>query len=221
MAHPDYLKEKARKLRRERQLTLDELVTRLALPRTTIYYWVADIPIPITARQSANQRLGTKAMQRKYRLLREGAYMQGRAEFAGLASDVAFRDFVCLYIAEGYKRSRNRVSLANSDAAVIRLADRWIRCFTRKRVWYSVQHHVDQDPEVLKQFWGLQLTVDPSSITVLRKSNSGELTGRQWRCEHGVLTVGANDTLLRARLGAWMDCLREHWLELDSHGRGA
>jgi hypothetical protein len=43
--YPPYLREKARTLRRERKLTLDELAECLALPRTTIYYWVRDLPI--------------------------------------------------------------------------------------------------------------------------------------------------------------------------------
>jgi len=48
-------------------------------------------------------------------------------------------------------------------------------------------------------------------IRLQRKSNSNQLTGRIWRCEHGVLQVAAYDTLLRARLQAWMDCLRASW----------
>jgi excisionase family DNA binding protein len=46
MAHPTYLREKARQLRKERRLTIDELAERFALSRSTIYYWVRDLPIP-------------------------------------------------------------------------------------------------------------------------------------------------------------------------------
>jgi hypothetical protein len=35
MAYPDYLRQRARSLRLEKHLTLDELVERLALPCTT------------------------------------------------------------------------------------------------------------------------------------------------------------------------------------------
>jgi transcriptional regulator with XRE-family HTH domain len=38
MAHPSYLKEKARELRKEKKLTIDELAERLALSRTTVFY---------------------------------------------------------------------------------------------------------------------------------------------------------------------------------------
>jgi len=50
-----------------------------------------------------------------------------------------------------------------------------------------------------------------------RKSNSGSLNGRSWRCVHGVLSVDCNDTYLRARLQAGMDRVRESWLH-SPHG---
>ena len=46
-------------------------------------------------------------MQRKYRLLRAAAYEEAARSFEAMASDPTFRDFVYLYIAEGYKRNRN------------------------------------------------------------------------------------------------------------------
>jgi predicted DNA-binding transcriptional regulator AlpA len=46
MAHPAYLREKARSMRLKRGYTIDELAERLALSRSTIYYWVRDLPIP-------------------------------------------------------------------------------------------------------------------------------------------------------------------------------
>lgn len=106
MAHARYLREKARSMRIERKLTIDELAERLALSRSTIYYWVRDLPIPGsgsgTGWPAAAQRKGTIAMQRKFRLLREEAYREGIATYRELAVDPTFRDFVCLYIAEGY-----------------------------------------------------------------------------------------------------------------------
>src|SRR6204780_1064845 len=72
MAHATYLREKARSMRVERQLTIDELAERLALSRSTIYYWVRDLPIsgsgPGGGWPEAACRKGNLAMQRKYRL---------------------------------------------------------------------------------------------------------------------------------------------------------
>lgn len=215
MAHPTYLRDKARELRLDQRLTLDEIAARLALPRSTIFAWIADLPLRRTspsASQDAARRRGNLAMQRKYRLLREAAYEEGRRCFGGLAEDPTFRDFVCLYIGEGYKRSRNVVSLANSDPAVVKLAVGWMRQVTARPLGFGLQYHVDQAPEQLRRFWSRELGVESESIRLQRKSNSGQLAGRSWRSKHGVLTVRACDTMLRARLEAWIDCVRESWL---------
>src|SRR3954452_4993900 len=73
---PD-LREKARALRRERDLTIDEIAARLALSRATVWSWVADLPRrsarPTTAQERARRR-GANAVKRKHELLRETAY---------------------------------------------------------------------------------------------------------------------------------------------------
>ena len=215
MAHASYLREKARSMRVERQLTIDELAERLALSRSTIYYGVRDLPIPGSgpggAWPEAAQRKGNIAMQRKYRLLREAAYEEGIREYKALASDPTFRDFVCLYIAEGYKRDRNSVSISNSDPAVMQISTRWIRSLSSKALEASIQYHADQDLNELREFWGGTLGIEPGTIKLLRKSNSNQLTGRVWRSRYGVLQVRMGDTLFRARLQAWMDRLRSEW----------
>jgi excisionase family DNA binding protein len=223
MAHPAYLREKARTMRIERKLTIDELAERLALSRSTIYYWVRDLPIPGSGSggglpRSAHEQAGL-AIKRKHRLLREAAYAEGAATFRELSVDPSFRDFVCLYIAEGYKRNRNRVAICNSDPAVVRLANQWMRRLASRPVRYSVQIHADQDVLDVARFWADELKIAPSAISLQRKSNSSRLSGRTWRCKWGVLTVVSSDTYLRARMQAWIDRLRADWL--DSVALGA
>jgi hypothetical protein len=218
MAHPDYLRAKARQLRVERRLTIDQLAERLALSRSTIYYWVRDLPIPGSGPGGewprSAQRKGTRAMQRKYRLLREAAYRDGAESYAELVQEPTFRDFVCLYIAEGYKRSPNTVSICNSDPQVMRLVDRWICRLAGRPVDYVVTYQPDQSPEQLKAFWSDCLGVSSGAIRCIRKSNSGRLSGRVWRCRYGVLAIASHDTYFRARLGAWVDAITREWARL-------
>jgi hypothetical protein len=122
-----------------------------------------------------------------------------------------FRDFVVLYIAEGYKRNRNRVSIGNSDPRMVEMATGWLRRLSSKLLCYAVQYHEDQNLKKLRAFWGSRLEIDGSQIRLQRKSNSGKLEGRAWRSEHGVLTVCVNDTALRAKLQAWIDRVRDDW----------
>jgi hypothetical protein len=175
----------------------------------------AVLPIPGSGsggvRPEAARRKGNRTMQRKYRLLREEAYQEGLREYDELAVDPTFRDFVWLYIAEGYKRNRNTVAICNSDPAVMQIATRWLHCLTERTLDFSIQHHADQDLNELREFWGGRLGIDAGTIKLLAKSNSNRLAGRRWRSCHGVLHVRVQDTLLRARLQAWIDRLRSEW----------
>ncbi len=118
-----------------------------------------------------------------------------------------------MYIGEGYKRNRNAVAIANSDPRVIRLGDYWIRRFAANKVTYSLQYHADQDPEYLTRFWSTYLGADPELFSLQRKSNSGQLNGRHWRCKFGVISVRACDTQLRSRLQGWIDRVQDGWID--------
>jgi transcriptional regulator with XRE-family HTH domain len=226
MAYPAYVREKARELRIKKKLSLLEIAERLSLPKTTVFYWIRDLPDPEikhrdTPGRSRARIAQGRRMKAEYQRRREEAYQRGWDEFALLAAQPTFTDFVCMYIGEGYKRDRNRVSISNSDPAVIKLADRWIRRLTSNEVTYLFQYHADQDPDELISFWSAGLRADKRLFRFQRKSNSGSLNGRGWRCPHGVLAVRCNDTYLRARLQAWMDRVRESWLDSTDTGRGA
>jgi hypothetical protein len=177
------------------------------------------MPLGQTPRRTAAQLRAARAHKEKHRRLREAAYDEALIDYVRLIEEPGFRDFVCMYIGEGYKRSRNNVQIGNSDPAVVKLGNHWIRRLSRRDVTYSVQHHADQDPDELKRFWAAELGTHAELITVQRKSNSNGLTGRKWRSEHGVLQVRTSDTYLRAELQAWMDCVQDEWL--DSIGLGA
>ena len=140
MAYPSYIREKALRLRTEQGLTIDEIAERLAISRTTAYAWVGHLPVP----RRENPLPGTRAMQARYARIRADAYEQGRAEYAQLAEDPTFRDFVTLFIAEGTKRSRNTVAVANSDPAVIVACVSWLRRLTQKTLGFAVQIHEDR-----------------------------------------------------------------------------
>jgi len=215
------MREKARQLRRDQELTIDEIAERLAVSRTTVYFWIGDMarPARCLTRKGPGHTLGNQAMQAKYKRLRDEAYELGRSEFDRLDRIKTFRDFVSLYIAEGFKRNRNCVSISNSDSAVMKLAVRWIRGFSTRPLDCWIQFHADQDLTEIRGFWGRELGVDPDGIRLQRKSNSNQLRSRNWRSKHGVLTVRVNDTMFRSRLQGWIDSIKDQWL--DSPGSGA
>ncbi len=215
MAYPGYLKQRARELRVDKRLSLDDIAERLALPRTTVWYWIQDLPLARPRRATPGRRKGNAAMRAKYKRLRDEAYAQGLSEYDELVRIPTFRDFVVLDIAEGYKRNRNTVAIGNSDPNVVAVAASWLRALTSRRLVFSIQYHADQDLDELRTFWGDVLDIDGATIQFQRKSNSGKMSGRRWRCAHGVVTVRVHDTLLRSRLQAWIDRVRVDW-RLDS-----
>ena len=218
MTHPPYIREKARQMRIEKGWTIDEIAERLAISRQTIFHWVRDLPVERTYRPSPAHAARDAANAARYKAKRDAAYEAGFAEYDELIAVPTFRDFVCMYIGEGFKRTRNAVSICNSDPDVIILGEHWIRRFARNPVRFSLQYHADQDPAELVRFWSRLLHVEPESIRMQRKSNSNQLSGRQWRSRHGVLAVCSSDTYLRARLQAWMDRITEEWLHLPEFG---
>ncbi len=212
MAHRyDHIRAKEIQLRTEKHLTLDEIIEHLSLPRGTIYHWIKDIPIPRTEKQTSAKQRRHEENRARYAAARDIAYQQGLAEAPTLLQDLSFRDFVVLYMAEGTKRQRNSVAFVNSNANMVRLANRWICHFTTNKLDYRLQYHVDHDEVALKAYWAGILGIEPDIIKTMRKSNSNALSGRQFRSVYGLLTVRVGDTKLRARLQGWMDYIQTQW----------
>jgi DNA-binding XRE family transcriptional regulator len=212
VTHPEYIREKARQMRTEKDLTIDEIAERLAISRQTIFNWVKDIPMR-RPRRHPDYELRARENSLRFKRLRDAAYEDGWNRFDDLIGEPGFRDFICMYIGEGSKRSRNRVAICNSDPNVMILADFWMRRFAKNPIQYLVQYHADQDVDDLRRFWANMLRLDPAEIRVQRKSNSNQLKGRSWRSRCGVLTIRSSDTYFRARLQAWIDRITEEWLD--------
>lgn len=214
-------------MRVRRQLSVDQLAKRLALPRSTVYYWVRDLPL----REASATELGTSSRgvrpagsrkggasggggggARIARPKRAGAYEQALRSYDDLVAQPTFRDFVCVYIADGYKRDRRRVALASADPDVIRLAHRWIWRLTDKSPSLTVRYAREQSREELQRFWSEAVGEQLESIRARRASVDELQHAWSARPLHGVLTLTVDDHVLRARMQAWMRRTRESWL---------
>jgi hypothetical protein len=206
MAHSRYLRQMARSLRVEQQLTVDELTARLALPRSTIYYWVRDLPLQgLDRRHEPRTRASTRVDS-------HAAYEEALESFDELAAQPTFRDFVCVYLVQGEQGDRSRVALTNSDPAVIRLASRWIRRLTDRALSLSLQYRGDQSLGELRRFWSETVGADPRAIRARgSRSSQGSQHEPASSFPYGLLTVTVEDSLLRARLQGWMHRARESW----------
>jgi hypothetical protein len=208
----------ARSLRVEQQLTVDQLAARLSLPRSTIYYWVRDLPLHDGARERAGGpnflacRTAGQAPRKLTRLHSDAAYEEGLATFAELSAQPTFRDFICIYLVQGEQRDRTRVALSNSDPAVMRLVSRWLRRLTDKAPFLLLRYDPEQSLSELRRFWSEATGTAPRAIRA--RGSAGAVPDEQAAPgpSHGLLTIGVDDTLLRARLQGWMRRARESWL---------
>ncbi len=220
MAHSRYLRQMARSLRVEQQLTVDELALRMALPRSTIYYWVRDLPLRSKGDREPASHEPASALSQVSPMSSEAAYVEALESFAELDAQPTFRDFVCVYLMQGEQRDRTRVALTNSDPMVMRLVSRWIKRLTDKAPFLSLQCSGEHSSTDLRHFWSEAVGAEPRAIRVRdvaggkRSDAEGDdrapsASGGDER--HGLLTVTVNDMLLRARLQAWMQRTRETW----------
>lgn len=205
MAHSNYLRRMARLLRVEQRLTVDQLASRLALPRSTVYYWVRDLPLHDGARGAERASAGRGAGAG------DTPYEDGLSMFDDLAAQPTFRDFVCLYIARGCTRERTKVSLSDSDPAVMRLVNRWMLRLSEQSPLLSLRYEPGQSLTELRRFWSGIVGVDARTIRVHNVAGRVSVHERERRSRHGTLTVSVEDALLRARLQAWICKTRDSW----------
>ena len=174
------------------------------------------IEIPHTGGRNGGLRKGTKqgndAIRRRSETWskvseakRKVAYEVGRQEVSNLFRDTVVRDFVCLYWAEGYKRSRHTVSVINTDPDIVVLCAKVMRRFATRPLIYKL-YCSEEEKDGATDFWSKVCGVNKEDIRFQAKKQVS-----QRRAEHGLVSVSAHETMFRSRLQAWMDALKKEW----------
>ena len=223
--HPTDKRVLARKLRRRRRLSIDELSRRLGVSRSTVYNWVRDIPVPGSGpgggfSKEARQR-GNRKMSEGRRRLRESQYLCGVESYASLKTENAFRDFIVSYVALGKKGDIREVSFSHPDPLMMQIAAHWLEVYGRNRLRYQVTLPADADADRARAFWAERLAVDQSDIKVERRpAHTGQGAPQSKTSVLGALRISSTDTLLRIELQAWIDCARAEWRRaVEGRGR--
>jgi hypothetical protein len=204
----EVFKEKAIQMRKN-HMSLPEICKSLNLGKTTVYYWIKDVEAVITRRPGpavSGAKTRKKAAERRQR-----AYDEGVEEYPALSKNPLFRDFLILYLCEGYKKNRNVVALTNSDVDIIKLGWAVLKKITSKSPSCMVQIHLDNSPDDVTKYWAEQLGIDPCSIKVYTRKVS--MTNRNGRLPNGIFMFRFSDTYLRSRMQAWLDILKKEWSE--------
>jgi len=189
-------------------LALQEICKRLSLSKGTVYHWIKDIPLQRRHRGSSGHRI---KISHAFADKRKKAYVSGMEMFSSLSLEASFRDFILLYMTEGYRKGINSVAVGNSNSSLVALAAYWLRKLSLHKMEARVQVYEDQDLNAVRRHWGRALGIAPSAIKLQPKSNAGGLHGRKTRSIYGVCTVRVADTYLRQRIQAWMDLVEKDW----------
>src|SRR4051812_23941679 len=139
-----HLREKAVELRMK-GFTLNEIVEKLSLSKTTIYYWIKHLKIEFhnTKNQSKALKLVQIANSKKFKKLRDEAYEQGLKDFNDLLKINTFRDFIIIYLTEGFRKSKNTAQVTNSNHNIINITKKWFEKFSSKKPFYQLQYYKD------------------------------------------------------------------------------
>jgi hypothetical protein len=105
-----------------------------------------------------------------------------------------------LYWGEGNKRNKHSVRLGNTDPGIIKIFMRFLieLCGVDKnKLKFGLQIFSDTNPEVAKNFWVQELTVNHEQFTKVIVTKSRGAGTYLRKSEHGVITVQFHNYKLR------------------------
>jgi hypothetical protein len=106
-----------------------------------------------------------------------------------LISDPIWVAGLVLYWAEGAK-SRNHVSMANTDPRALRLFIRWLRTYVEPNARFSLHLHLHEgnNEQAARQYWRAETGLDRANFhkTFIKPKGTGH---RKNHLEHGICTV--------------------------------
>lgn len=183
------LRQLAIKLRSEKMLSYSEIKRKLGVPKSTLSYWLREMPLNETKIKEL-QRIGWKkseasrerfrnTMRQKRTIKEKEIYDKFCNQFKNLSNESVFVAGLMLYLSEGDKKNSSRIVLANTDPEVINFFIRWLTIYlslSKSDVRIQLHLYEDMDLEKEEKFWQNILKLPnnqfyKSSVRKLRKSS--------------------------------------------------
>lgn len=188
MAKPE-LKEKAIKLRKGGK-SYSQIKQEVDVSKGTLSRWLSDYPLSeerIRELRDNNPRRIEKyreTMRQKRESEMQSYYEDAKADIKESASQLLVSGFY-LYWAEGTKSSRYRVSVSNTDPAMLRFFITWLEELgaDRKKISIALHLYNDMRPKDEIAFWSdyLSLELDQFQEPYIKES---QLEDRTYDMEH-------------------------------------
>lgn len=171
------LRNKAIKLRIEKELSYSEIRRRLGVPKSTLSYWLKDYPLSkdkILELRRAGWSKGEASREqfrtsmRKIKEQKADLIYKSQLRKIGRLSDKSlYVAGLVLYLAEGAKKKESTIVLANTDPSVIKFFISWMNKFldiSREKV--RIQLHLYEDMNIDEEvgFWLKSLELKKSQV---------------------------------------------------------
>lgn len=221
------LRERAVKLRIEKEFSYGEIRRRLGVPKSTLSYWLRDFPLSekkiseLCRRGWKKSEAGRERFRATMRKKRDSEdreiYGKYQRKFNRLSKDAFFTAGLTLYLGEGDKRRPERINLANTDSEVIKFFIKWMAEFLgieREKIRVQLHLHEGMDVEKERKFWGNELGISKTQFykTQIRKPRKGSYSYKE-SSNHGTCSVYVMGTEKKRELmmavQAFIDCYLE------------
>ena len=132
-------RNKALYLRTHKQLGYGQIAKQLSVSKSTLSRWLRDLPLSEKrilelrregwSRGEAKRETFRKTMRTKRDAKEQNDYLRIRKRFRKISNQALFVAGLMLYLAEGDKKDRYRIGLANTDSEVIKFFLWWVQRF--------------------------------------------------------------------------------------------
>ncbi len=159
------------------QMGYGAIAKRISISKSTLSRWLKDLPLSdqrilelrreAWGRGEASRELFRTTMRKKRALHEQKIYRQQRKRFKTISSQTLFVAGLMLYLGEGDKKDRSRISLANTDPWVIKFFVRWLTQFLGipvNRMKAELHLYESMNVSAERKFWLKQVGFRPSQL---------------------------------------------------------
>lgn len=209
------LKEKAIRLRLEKQLGYSAIGKQVPVAKSTLSAWLRQFPLSkeriAELKKDGWSKFEVKveryrATMREKRERKDGEEYERYLKYFNkrISQSVFFSSGLVLYLAEGSKTSNYAVSLANTEPRVIRFFIKWLCRFFKVqkhklRVHLHLYEHMDIEKE--KKFWKNELDFERHQFYkpyITKNKKASFLYKESFR--HGTCSVSLSNTVIKRKI---------------------
>ncbi len=183
------LREQAIILRVKEELSYSEIRKRLDVPKSTLSNWLNEFPLSKdkilelrrkgwSKGEASRERFRVTMRERKEKNALD-IYAKQQKRLSKLSKNSLFAAGLMLYAAEGGKRKKETIVIANTDPNIIRFFIKWLNDFLdipKDKLRVQLHLYENMDIENEKKFWRTKLQLKESqfykaNIRALRKAS--------------------------------------------------